>query len=182
MFYFDLVICFLSLIFWIYLIHSFWEIAHHRAPFVPSPNTPRKIAIDKISKLLNQTKGQQTIVDAGCGNGKILATLAKKYPQHIFIGIEYNKTLYNYCHHHYIKIKNLTFYNQDLLTYDYEKTNIIYYFGLPSLTKEFEKKICQLETKIDIIALDAQFPKLKLVSKDFFRFWMTQSYVYHYKN
>lgn len=182
MFYFDLIICILSILFWIYLAYAIWEIIHKRPPFVPSPNAPQKIAITKITDLLKKTKTPQTIVDAGCGNGKLLATLALKYPQHNFIGIEYNKFLYNYCCHHYRKIKNLTFHHQNLLTFDYRETNIIYYFGLPALTKEFEKKLCQLKTKVDIITLDAQFQNLNLISKEFFKFWMTQSYVYHYKN
>ena len=182
MFYFDLIVCILSVTFWIYLIYSFWEIVHRRAPFVPSPNAPKKIALAKISELLDKASNAQTTVDAGCGNGKLLAILAKKYPQHHFIGIEYNKALYNYCCHRYKNINNLKFYNQDLLKYDYEQTNIVYYFGLPALTEKFEQKLKQTKHKLNIIALDAQFTELQLISKDFFKFWMTQSYVYHYKN
>ena len=182
MFYYDLIVCTLSVIFWIYLIYAIWEVAHHRPPFVPSPSAPKKIAISKISELLDKKSSPQTVVDAGCGNGKILAILATKYPQHHFIGIEYNKALYNYCRRKYRKISNLTFYNQDLLEYDYTQANIVYYFGIPALTKKFEKKLIQTSSKLDIIALDSQFTELQLVGKEFFKFWMTQSYVYHYKN
>ena len=182
MFYFDLLICSLSIAFWIYLIYSAWEIAHHRPPFVPSPSLPRKIAINKISELINKTDHTLITVDAGCGNGKILYTLAKKYPQHQFIGIEYNKELYKYCCHRYKNINNLKFYNQDLLRFDYNLTNIVYYFGLPSLTNKFEKILFNTQTKLDIFTLDAQFQSLHLINKYFFKFLMTQSYIYHYKN
>ena len=182
MFYYDLIVCCLSVLFWIYLIYAGWEIAHQRAPFVPSPSAPKKIAITKISELLDNATTPQTVVDAGCGNGKLLAILAKKYPQHHFIGIEYNKTLYNYCHRKYKKINNLNFYNQDLLEFDYNQTNIIYYFGIPALTQKFGEKLQQTQTRLDILTLDAQFEHLQLISKESFKFWMTQSYVYHYKN
>lgn len=182
MFYFDLLICSLSIIFWIYLIYSTWEVAHHRPPFVPSPYLPRKIVTNKISELINKANHTLTIVDAGCGNGKILYTLAKKHPQHHFIGIEYNQKLYKYCCYRYQKINNLKFHNQDLLQFNYNTTNIVYYFGLPYLTHKFEKILFNTKTELDIFTLDAQFQSLHLINKYFFKFWITQSYVYHYKN
>jgi len=182
MFYYNLIICSLSVIFWVYLIYAAWEMAHKRAPFVPSIGNPRKIALKKITTILNNKKTPQTIVDAGCGNGKLLATLAKQFPQHNFIGIEYNKILYNYCRQHYQKQQNLAFLNQDLLKFDYNQANIVYYFGLPSLTLKFEEKLRQLPAKIDLITLDAEFSNLNLIDKELFKFWFVKSYIYHYKN
>ena len=181
MFYFNLMICILSLAFWLYVLYALWEILHHRAPFVPSPSVTRKLAFKQIIKLLNSNR-PKTIIDAGCGNGRLLGQLAKKYPQHRFIGIEYNSMLYNYCQHKYSKLKNIIFLNQDLLTFDYNQADIIYYFGLPKLTMALQEKLLHTTKKIDIIALDATFEKLTLIDKKSFRFWLTHSYLYHYKN
>ena len=182
MFYFNLVLCILSLLFWAYLLYALWEMLHHRAPFVPSPSAPRKLAFKQIAKLLMPSNTAKTIVDAGCGNGYLLAQLAKEYPQNHFIGIEYNPMLYNYCRHKYRKLKNLIFLNQDLLTFDYNQADIVYYFGFPQLTSALQQKLLQTTKKIDLIALDATFEKLTLIEKESFRFWLTQSYIYHYKN
>ena len=182
MFYYDLIVCSLSIIFWIYLIYAIWEVAHHRAPFVPSPINSGKLGIKKISDLLKNKNTPQTIVDAGCGNGYILAALAKKYPQHKFIGIEYNKTLFNYCQKHYKGTQNLTFMNQDMLIYDYSKVDIIYYFGIPALTEGLQNVILNTKKNIDLISIEQTFPKLKLIGKQPFRFLFTHSFVYHYKN
>ena len=182
MFYYDLIVCSLSIIFWTYLIYAIWEIAHHRAPFVPATGTHKKQAITKISELLDKKQTPQTIVDAGCGNGCVLATLATKYPNHQFIGIEYNKTLCNYCEQHYKNIKNLTFLNQDMLTYDYETVDIIYYFGIPALTEGLQNVLLKTSKTIDLISIEQAFPKLNLIEKQPFRFLLTHSFVYNYKN
>lgn len=182
MFYYHLFVFILFVLFVGYLIYAGWEFAHHRAPFVPTIGLQKKLVGEELAKLLENKQTPQTIVDAGCGNGSILAELAKKYPQHRFIGIEYNASLYNYCRHRYKKIKNLFFKHQDLLTFDYEETDIIYYFGIPELTLALEKKLLATQKKIDIIALDADFSKLKLIEKKPFRFLVTHSFVYHYKN
>lgn len=182
MFYYNLTICFLSLAFWLYILYALWEILHHRAPFVPSPTATRKIAFKEIVKLISSQNEPKTTIDAGCGNGHLLGRLAKKYPQHRFIGIEYNPMLYNYCQHKYRKLKNLVFLNQDLLAFDYNQADIIYYFGFPKLTVALQEKLLHTTKKIDLIALDATFEKLTLVDKKSFRFWLTHSYLYHYKN
>ena len=182
MFYYDLIVCGLSILFWIYLAYAIWEVTHHRAPFVPATGTHKNQAISKISELLDKTSTKKTVVDAGCGNGCVLAALAKKYPNHQFIGIEYNKTLFNYCEHHYENIKNLTFLNQDMLIYDYSTVDIVYYFGIPALTEGLQRVLLNTKKSIDLISIEQAFPKLNLVEKQPFRFLFTHSFVYHYKN
>ncbi|MBQ8465930.1 MAG: class I SAM-dependent methyltransferase [Alphaproteobacteria bacterium] len=182
MFFYNLIVCTLSVLFWLYILYALWEMKNHRAPFVPSPNAPKKLAFIKISNLLAGKKINKTVIDAGCGNGSMLAKLAQQHPRHRFIGIEYNKNLYTYCLHRYKKIPNLTFLHQDLLEYDYNQADIIYYFGFPELTKNLQEKLLNTQKKIDLIALDATFDKLTLIDKENFRFWLTKSYIYHYKN
>ena len=181
MFYYNLTISIFSILFWLYLIYALIEIYHKRAPFVPAIGKHKTIAIQYISPLLSN-KNKLTIIDAGCGNGDILALLAKQYPHHHFIGIEYNKTLFNYCKKHWQQIPNLSFIHQDLLKFDYSNIDIIYYFGIPSLTKQLENIILNTNKNIDIISIEEEFPNLYLNHKTPFKILNNTSYVYHFKN
>lgn len=182
MFYYYCIVCGLSVIFWMYLIYAIYEVVQHRAPWVPAVGRHREIVCCKISELLDQKETPQVVVDAGCGNGRVLVALAKKYPQHKFIGIEYNKILFKYCEHHYKDIKNLVFFNRDLLDYDYSTVDIVYYFGIPALTEKLQNVLLKTPSAVDLISIEQKFPKLSLVEKSCFRFLFTYSFVYHYKN
>lgn len=182
MFYYYCLVCGLSAIFWMYLIYAIYEVIQHRAPWVPAVGRHKSIVYGKISELLDKKERPQVVVDAGCGNGNVLAALAKKYPKHTFIGIEYNKILFNYCERHYADIKNLIFLNQNLLDYDYSAVGIVYYFGIPALTEELQTVLLKTQAKIDLISIEQTFPKLRLIEKFHFRFLFTHSFVYHYKN
>ncbi len=181
MFYYNCIIFVLECIFLLYLIYAVWEIIHQRAPFVPAIGKHKQIAINTISQLL-KTKEQLTIIDAGCGNGYIIAQLARLFPNHKFIGIEYNKILYQYCLHHKKNLTNLSFLNQDLLNFDYKQADIIYYFGIAALTKKLEDKLIKLNKSIDIVSLEEQFSQCSLVNKYPVKILTQTIYVYHYKN
>ena len=182
MFYFHVTFILLNLVFWLYLVYAAWEVLHKRAPFVPSFGNPQRIAFQKISALLDRAETQQTLIDAGCGTGNLLARLAKRYPQHCFIGIEYNPVLYKHCLLRHKKISNLSFLHQYLLDFDYNRADIIYYFGLPALTRQLQKKLKATAKTLDLITLDAEFPELHFEEKEKFRIWCGESYIYHYKN
>ena len=182
MFYYNCILSALCIMFWLYLIYATYEIANKRAPFVPAIGRHKKIAIDKISQLLIKTPNKQTVIDAGCGNGCIIAKLAIMFPYHTFIGIEYNMTLYSYCSKRWKHIKNLHFRHQDLLTFDYSQTDIIYYFGIPSLTKQLENILTKTDKLLNIISIEEQFSECYLIHNTPFQTLNGTSYVYHYQN
>jgi len=182
MFYYNCILSILCCTFWLYLIYAIFEITNKRAPFVPAIGKHKQIAIDTLSLLLKNKKEQLIIIDAGCGNGSIIAQLAQSFPAHKFIGIEHNKTLYKYCQQHWKSIINLSFIHQDLLNFDYQQSDIIYYFGIPSLTKQLENKLINLNKTIDIISIEEQFSQCFLINKIPFKVLTNTSYVYHYKN
>jgi len=182
MFYYNLVLSIFCLLFWSYCIYAIIEIANKRAPFVPAIGKHKQLAINIISQLLTEKEKQLTIVDAGCGNGNIIAKLSLVFPNHKFIGIEYNKTLYSYCINHWKNINNLQFFHQDLLTFDYSQTDIIYYFGIPPLTKQLENILIKTDKELNIISIEEKFTECFLINKTPFKILNNTSYVYHYKN
>ena len=182
MFIYNCILSTLCFIFWIYLIYAIFEITNKRAPFVPAIGKHKQIAIHNISQLLAKSSKQQTVIDAGCGSGNIIAKLAILFPDHKFIGIEHNKALYSYCINHWKNITNLQFAHQDLLTFDYSQTDIIYYFGIPPLTKQLETRLIKTDKQLNIISIEEKFTECFLISKTPFKILNNTSYVYHYQN
>lgn len=182
MFYYNCILSTVCIIFWLYLIYAIFEILNKRAPFVPAIGKHKKIAIDKISQLLIKNPKQQIIIDAGCGSGSVIAKLAILFPNHKFIGVEYNRTLYLYCIRRWKHIKNLHFRHQDLLTFDYSQTDIIYYFGIPTLTKQLENILIKTDKQLNIISIEEEFTECFLIDKTPFKILNNTSHVYHYQN
>ena len=59
-------------------------------PYVPSFGQEKKFITQRVGEILANTTETKTILDPGCGTGTLLISLAKKFPQHNFIGIEWD--------------------------------------------------------------------------------------------
>ena len=57
-----------------------------------------------------------TVIDLGCGSGGILKELAKSFPNHEFIVIEWDKILYSFCCKSGKGLSNLHFIKQDFFS------------------------------------------------------------------
>jgi|GEM_PF-1538242 len=57
--------------------------------------------------------GNETILDVGCGDGKLTAELAKKLPKAKIVGIDYSKSMIDGATKNYSHIPNLSFQQED---------------------------------------------------------------------
>ena len=160
---YNCILLFLFFIFDIYLFYAFCSTRGGKyPPFVPAPVHTKTIIFKSLGKLLSQSPRSLHIIDPGCGIGTLLLPLAKKYPQHHFSGIEWNKMLYKICLFRKKKLANINFFYQNMLTFDYSTADIIICFLIPQLIPDLQKQIISTARPGTIIwSIDCRFSDLK---------------------
>lgn len=114
-------------------------------PSVPSTGIVKQALLEDIEYHLNGAKSQK-IMDLGCGWGTLLIPLAKKYPTHIFVGIEFAFTTYWVCRWRTRKLKNVTILRENLLHSDISSADIVILFLFQKIMPSLKKK-CLSEMK-----------------------------------
>lgn len=92
-------------------------------PAFPSFGNMKKIALAEAEKFLNSSQRPLKIIDLGCGVGGLLLPLAKKFPQHQFVGYDWDFFVCQILKLRARKLSNLTvvrdnFMHADLKQYD----------------------------------------------------------------
>lgn len=151
-------------------------------PFVPSFGQTKKLEFTKISKLLLESSAPMTILDPGCGTADLLIKLAKSFPQHSFIGIEWNKGLYKTAKMKSRKLTNITLLCQDMFDYSFADADIIVCFLMTPLMERFGKKVKD-ECKKGVVVYSNTFSiaNLPLIEKIKTRKFLMFGNLYVYK-
>lgn len=117
-----------------------------RSPFIITTGATYKVMIpEMIAKIEECEKNSDmktpfNIIDAGCGIATLLLPLAKKFPQHNFVGVEIGIIPYLIAKIRAGRYKNLQILRQDLFTTDFGKFNFIICFLLPKTMQELFRK------------------------------------------
>ena len=108
-------------------------------PYLPSTNKE----IREIDKILGIKNGDN-VLDIGSGDGKVILTLSKKYPNANFTGIDRDLILISYSKviSKLLGRKNTTFIHTNALTFDYSRYNKIYMYLIPHF---IDKVMMELE-------------------------------------
>ncbi len=151
-------------------------------PFVPSFGQTKKLEFAKISKLLQKSSVPLTVLDPGCGTADLLIKLAKAFPQHSFVGIEWNKGLYETAKFKSRKLTNVTLLCQDMFDYSFVKADIIVCFLMAPLMERFGEKI-KSECKKGVVVFSNTFsiPNLPLTEEIKTRKFLLFGNLYIYK-
>ncbi|MFV0626415.1 MAG: class I SAM-dependent methyltransferase [Alphaproteobacteria bacterium] len=154
-------------------------------PVVPTTGKTYKTIVRRISKRIrkcdvNDFPSPLKIVDAGCGYGTLLIPLAKEFPQHQFVGIEYAWFAYRIAKFRARKLQNIQIVYGDIFEYDFSQVDFVICFLLSSLMPKFSQKCFnELHKKSYIFAnrfaLTGLEPMEKIDLGDDF------SYIYLYK-
>lgn len=147
-------------------------------PSVPSSGIVKQALLEDIEHHLNTVKSQK-IMDLGCGWGTLLIPLAKKYPNHIFVGIEFAFTTYWVCRWRTRKLKNVTILRENLLHSDISSADIVILFLFQKIMLTLKKK-CLSEMKKSALIYTNRFyfPAWKPDKKVCFKDNMETYYVY----
>lgn len=163
--------CFLMLGLFLFGIISIYFLINSKfmccAPPIPSYGKVKTAMLESASQVLLKQKGQ-LIMDLGSGWGSLLLPLAKKFPQHRFVGIEYGIIPYFTSKFRARKLKNVFFYHKNFFDADISKADVIFIFLLSRTMPRIRKK-CQAEAKKGALIYVNRFPipNLKLWKKFF---------------
>ena len=175
--YFFIYSTFLGLIiFDVYIFYSLFSSKFGKtAPFVPTVGKQKRFIIEKASEYISSADKKLKIVDMGSGAGGMLKSLAKKHPNHEFVGIERDIFLYKYSILTSKNLKNLTFIKDDFFNYDLKKTDIIICFTMPQLINNLTEKFFQEAKGAILISHGEKFEKFQEICRSpKFKGWLRE--------
>lgn len=115
------------------------------APPVRSSGKLKQAILNEVEKYLQKAPKGQQVVDLGSGWGTLLLPLAKKFPQHKFVGIERAFTPFYISRFRARKLANVEFIREDFFAYDLGKTNVVMLFligfMMPKVTEKCLKEL-----------------------------------------
>ncbi|MBO6281020.1 MAG: methyltransferase domain-containing protein [Alphaproteobacteria bacterium] len=128
----------------------------HSSPPVPSCGKVKDAMLKDVAEYLRDKEGK-IVMDLGSGWGTLLLPLAKQFPQHTFIGIEYGRIPYMVSCLRAKKYKNARFYRQNFFDTDISQADVIFLFLLNSTMAKLSNK-CISEAKKGAYAYANRFP------------------------
>lgn len=135
-------------------------------PIIPSLSRERKVMFAKVSEILENADRPMKILDPGCGFGTLIIDLAKTFPQHQFVGIEWSPVLAKMCRFRTRNINNITIIQKDMFACSFSEYDIIVCFLMQPLMERFGKKLKD-DAKTGLIVFSNSFyiPNIELSEK-----------------
>lgn len=103
----------------------------------------KKVALEEAHKILAQATQPQNIIDLGCGSGGMLVPLAKKYPEHHFIGYEWDKIAFQLARFHTRKYANIKIVKGNFMQAPLSDQNLVLCFTSDGIAQELSAKLLQ---------------------------------------
>ena len=148
------------------VVMIYWMISSklmRHAPSVPTCGKVKQAMISDVASVIKK-RSQQVVMDLGSGWGTLLLPLARQFPQHRFVGIEYGLFPYLVSKWRARKLKNITFYRQNLFCADISRANVIFLFLLTKGMTQVEPK-CKKEAQTGTLIYANRFPMPHLKAK-----------------
>lgn len=121
-----LLICIIAAFF---AANGLYTTLRYKLPYVPSPAWAVKWLVDNV-KLTDQ----DIVYELGCGDGRVLVALAKKYPAARFIGIEIQWWPYLLAKWKCRRLTNIDIKRQDFFKVDLSVATVVYGFYISAVT------------------------------------------------
>ena len=93
--------------------------------FIPRPET--ELLVDCAIEYLSKSKDSLKIIDFCTGSGCILLSIAKKFPNHEYIGLDKSELAIKTAkkNRKSLGLKNVQFFNQDIFEYNKSKADLL---------------------------------------------------------
>ena len=93
--------------------------------FIPRPET--ELIVDCALEFLSKSKDDLKIIDFCTGSGCILLSIAKKFPNHQYIGVDKSEIAVKTAkkNRDLLGLKNVQFFNQDIFKYSQPKADLL---------------------------------------------------------
>ncbi len=125
-------------------------------PFVPTFGKESMIITTEVAKILESSSMQMKIVDPGCGIGSLIIEMAKKYPDHKFVGVEWSFFVYCLCKLRCKRFANIEIIKANLFDYSFVDADVIVCFLMPPLMERLGEKIIK-ECKRNVVVFSNSF-------------------------
>lgn len=153
-----LVIGMLAMIYVVYQFYSFIRCGCGKyGPFVSSYGKIKDDIIDEARAILKKAKKPMKVTDLGCGSGVLLLPLAKEFPEHEFIGLEWDVVPLTMGKIKARGLKNIRFVKGDYMKTSHKDMDLILCYVLKVTGEPLGKKLAK-EIKEDTIVISEMFP------------------------
>lgn len=97
-------------------------------PAFPSFGNMKKITLQEARKFLNNSDKPLKVIDLGCGAGTLLVPLAKEFPQHQFVGYDWDWFVTKIICFRTRKFANVTIVRDDFMKADFKIYDLLLCF------------------------------------------------------
>lgn len=144
-----------------YIIYSIYSLSKGRfgkfAPYMPSVGPSKKKILDWARERLQTTQEQLTIIDLGSGTGSLLIPLARAFPQHRFVGLEWDFIPLNLARLKSVRLRNIEWRKQNFMTYSCTEADIVFCYILKAMQEFIGQKLSE-EIKPDCLVISELYP------------------------
>ena len=153
-----IIVSFGAIVYLIYQGYSFVKCGCGKyGPFVSSYGKIKDDILEEARVILKKSKKKMRITDLGCGSGALLLPLAKEFPEHEFIGLEWDIVPLTMGKIKARGLKNITFVQGDYMKTNHSDMDLIMCYVLKVTGEPLGKKLAQ-EIKKDCIVISEMFP------------------------
>jgi SAM-dependent methyltransferase len=153
-----LIVGFGAIVYLLYQVYSYIKCGCGKyGPFVSSYGKIKDDIIDEARKILKKSKKPMRVTDLGCGSGVLLLPLAKEFPQHEFIGLEWDVVPLTMGKIKAHGLKNIKFVKGDYMKTSHSDMDLIMCYVLKVTGEPLGKKLAK-EIKDDCIVISEMFP------------------------
>lgn len=138
--YFALFLFFLALLGNLWLVIYFIKSNGHNPPFIASLGKPKTEVIRQASLFLEQNSSAQT-ADLGCGSGSLLIPLAQKFPDHHFVGYEWDIIPYMLAIFKTRHLPNVTILYRDFFQEDLSRYQLVLCYLCTTIEEKIGNKL-----------------------------------------
>ena len=155
-----LIFGFAAAIYLIYQAYSFIRCGCGKyGPFVSSYGKIKEDILDEARAVLKKSKKPLNVTDLGCGSGALLLPLAKEFPNHRFIGLEWDivPLTMGKVKAHMAGLKNISFVKGDYMKTSHADMDLIMCYVLKVTGEPLGKKLAK-EIKENCVVISEMFP------------------------
>lgn len=97
-------------------------------PAFPSFGNMKKLSLQEARKILSSSDASLNVIDLGCGTGALLLPLAKEFPQHNFVGYDWDWFVSKIIKFRSRKMSNVLIIRDNFMKADFSKYDLILCF------------------------------------------------------
>ena len=171
----------LAWLFFLWVVASFFVFkCWQYPPYIPSFGKVKHTLLQETAKILKSARKPLVVSDLGCGDGCLLARLAQQFPQHKFIGYEWNPLPFYVAKLRLKKYPNVRVIKADVMHENLSSVDVVVCYWLSK--KEYAQKLARSLKKSAIIVseifkIEGWKVHKKVVSQLFG--FQTRVFIYH---